>query len=82
MIVVKLQEAILAYKRRTGKAMNYKLLAERTGIERETLSAIANKPGYNTTLEKIDAICGGLNVALNDLLERRPGSRRVRGRTD
>lgn len=77
MIVVKLQEAVLAYKRRTGKRMNYKILAERIGVERDVLSAIATKPGYNTTLEKIDAICDGLGVAVGDLLERRPGPQRI-----
>ena len=72
MIVVKLREAMIEYKRRTGERITYSMLAERCGVSETTLSAIASRPGYNTTLDKVDAICAALGVRLSELLERRP----------
>ena len=72
MIIVKLNEAKLEYKRRTGKRLTNDDLAALSGVAESTLRAIATRPDYNTTLGTIDRICEALNVPLCDLLERRP----------
>lgn len=69
MIAVKLREAMERYKRRTGRRMTYKLLAEQTGIAHNTLRIIGSRDDYNATLELIEKICRALTVTPGDLLE-------------
>jgi DNA-binding Xre family transcriptional regulator len=68
-IVIKLREAMLAYKRRTGERMTYALLAERTGIAQGTLRNIGSQPTYNATIATLTSICIALDVTPGDLLE-------------
>ena len=68
-IVVKLREAMQAYKRRTGERMTYEILAGRTGIAEGTLRNIGSQPAYNTTVATLTKICNALDVLPSDLLE-------------
>ena len=68
-IVIKLREAVLAFKRRTGERMTYDLLAERTGLAKGTLHNIGAERNYNATLRTIALICKELDVTPGDLLE-------------
>ncbi len=69
MIAIKLREAMEAYKRRTGKRMTYKILAEMSGVAQPTLHSIGSRDDYNATLATIEKICRALDVPLHDMLE-------------
>jgi DNA-binding Xre family transcriptional regulator len=68
-IVIKLREAVLSYKRRTGQQMTYELLAERTGLAESTLHNIGGQRPYNATLKTLALICRELGVTPGELLE-------------
>ena len=68
-IVVKLREAMLAFKRRTGGKMTYEILAERTGLSAGTLQNMGSKPRYAPGLGTLTKICVALNATPGDLLE-------------
>ena len=68
-IVIKLREAMLAYRRRTGERMTYAILAERTGLAEGTLHNMGSHRKYNATLATIAKICRALEVSPGDLLE-------------
>lgn len=74
MIVVKIREAMERYRYRTGERLTYEKLAERTGLSRTTIEAIAARPGYNTTLATIEKLCGALDCSPGDILELLPGA--------
>ncbi len=69
MIVVKLREAMEAYRRRTGERMTYAKLSALTGISQETLRSIGSRLNYQPTLGNVEKLCRALNVPLHDLLE-------------
>jgi DNA-binding Xre family transcriptional regulator len=69
MVVIKLREAMLAYKRRTGERMTYQILAARTGIAQATLEVIGSKLGYNTTVATLEKICRALGVDIGQLVQ-------------
>ncbi len=69
MIVVKLRDAMEAYRRRTGQRMTYVRLAERTGIAHSTMRTIGSDLTYHPTLANIERICKALEVSPGDLLE-------------
>ena len=68
-IEIKLREAMLAYKRRTGERMTYAILAERTDLAEGTLHNMGSHRKYNATLATIAKICRALDVSPGDLLE-------------
>lgn len=68
-LIIKLQEAMRAYRRKSGKKMTYKLLEKRTGIPKERLASIGGRPGHNASLSDLGKICVSLNVGPGDLLE-------------
>ncbi len=68
-IVIKLREAMLAYKRRTNERMTYQILAERTGIAEGTLRNMGSRPRYNATIGTLTKVCVALDVTPGDLLE-------------
>jgi DNA-binding Xre family transcriptional regulator len=68
-IVIKLREAVLAFKRRTGERMTYDILAQRTGLAKGTLHNIGSQRNYNATLNTIALICRELGVMPGELLE-------------
>ena len=69
MLVVKLKDAMEAYRRRTGERMTYAELAERTGISHATLRTIGSVLAYHPTLANIERICNALDVTPGDMLE-------------
>lgn len=69
MLVVKLRDAMEAYRRRTGERMTYAKLAERTGISQSTLRTIGSDLTYHPTLANVEKICWALDVTPGDLLE-------------
>jgi DNA-binding Xre family transcriptional regulator len=82
-IVIKLREAVLAYKRRTGQQMTYEILSERTGLAEGTLHNIGGQRPYNATLRTVALICRELGVTPADLLElveEPPKAKRTAGR--
>jgi putative transcriptional regulator len=44
-------------------------VANATGINRMTLSKIANHPGYSTVTDNLDKLCGYFNCQLGQLAE-------------
>jgi putative transcriptional regulator len=44
-------------------------VVQESGISSATLSRIANTPGYNATLENINALCKYFDCSICDLLE-------------
>ena len=68
-IVIKLREAVVAFKQRTGERMTYDVLAERTGLAKGTLHNIGSQRNYNATLKTLALICKELGVTPGDLLE-------------
>jgi putative transcriptional regulator len=45
-------------------------VCEATGISRPTLTRVANVPGYNATIDVLDALCDYFDCAPGDLLQR------------
>lgn len=68
MIIVKLRDAMEAYRRRTGIRLTYECLSQRTGIAITTLQSLASRPGYNTRLSTIESLCNALECNPGDLL--------------
>ena len=56
-----------AFKERRKIILNE--IVQESGISSATLSRIANTPGYNATLENIDALCKYFDCTISDLLE-------------
>jgi|WetSurMetagenome_2_1015567.scaffolds.fasta_scaffold342190_1 DNA-binding Xre family transcriptional regulator len=69
MVAIKLREAMQHYKRRTGKKMTYRILAEISGVAEPTLHSIGSRTDYNATLSTIERLCLALDVGLQDMLE-------------
>jgi putative transcriptional regulator len=53
-------------------------VAEATGINRMTLSKIANHPGYNTGTENLDRLCAYFGCRLEELAQYIPDDRTSR----
>lgn len=71
-MVVKLREAMDAYRRRTGERLTYDALSARTKISVATLQSLAARPGYNTRLSTIEKLCRQLSCSPGELLELSP----------
>lgn len=72
MIAVRLREAMDRFRRRTGRRITYKRLAEKCGVSESTLQSIAARRDYNTTLDTVDRIAVALDCPLDVLLEHVP----------
>ena len=68
MIVIRLREAMKAYKRQHGKKFTYMTLGKATGISPATLDAIQNRTDYNTTIDTLDKICRELKTTPYDII--------------
>lgn len=73
---VRLREQMTAYRERTGEALTYAILAERTGLSRFSLESLATRESYNTTLDTVERICIALACEPGDLLELSPAAAR------
>lgn len=69
MIIVKLKEAMLSYRRRTARKITYEELAAKTGMAVGTLQSIATRENYHPTLANVEKLCRALEVPLHDMLE-------------
>lgn len=56
-----------AFKER--RRIDWKEVAEATGIHRSTLSRMLNTPGYNATTDNLDALCKYFRCELGRLAE-------------
>lgn len=72
---VRLREQMVAFRHRTGEAMTYADLAERTGLSRFSLESLGTRPSYNATLDTIERVCLALGCEPGDLLELEAGQR-------
>ena len=66
---IRLREAMVAYRERTGQRMTYETLSLASGISVATLQSLAARPGYNTCLSTIERVCVALQCTPGDLLE-------------
>lgn len=69
MIRIKLRQAIDDRSFAQGRRITLKEVAEAIGMSRQTLSRLANEPGYNTDLATLDALCRFLDCTPGELLE-------------
>ena len=73
MILVKLKEAIEAYKTRKGlRKFTYRDLSEASGVPYGTIQAIGNREVYSTTFYTLDRICRALETTPGELLHYDP----------
>jgi DNA-binding Xre family transcriptional regulator len=66
---IRLREQMAAYRQRTGEALTYAQLAERTGLSRASLESLGTRPSYNATLATIEKICHALECSPGNLLD-------------
>lgn len=69
MIRVLLKQMLDEKAFREGRRITFAELSEQTGISTATLTRVANRPGYNTNTDTIDALCWYLDCAPGDLLQ-------------
>ncbi len=72
MIILKLREAMEAYRRRTGTRMTYERLSELTGIALGTLQQMGSRLDYHPTLANVEKLCSALETPLDGMLEMVP----------
>lgn len=70
MIRYKLKELIARKSFDEGRRVTLDEVSAETGISRNTLSRIANKRGYSTTIDAIDRLCEYFDCEIKDLIER------------
>ncbi len=69
MIRIKLKQLLDDKAFREGRRITHNEVSEATGIARATVNRIANKPGYNTTTDSVDALCKYFACTPCELLE-------------
>lgn len=69
MIRIKLKALIDDKAFRERRRITLGDVADGTGISRATLNRMSNQPGYNATLEAINALCAYLDCSPCELLE-------------
>ena len=67
MIRLRLTELLADSSFRQGRRVEWRELAEATGIHRTTLSKMANTRGYNATLANLDLLCRYFKCSIGDL---------------
>jgi len=72
MIRFKLKELMAEKSFQEGRRVTYDEIAQHTGINRTTLSKIANQKGYNTNTDNLDALCAYFGCEIGDLAQRVP----------
>ena len=72
MIRFRLKELIAEKSFNEGRRISVEEVAKMSGIHRTTLSKIANKIGYSTTTDILDALCDYFDCELADLAHRVP----------
>ena len=73
MIRFRLKELIAEREFQERRVIPLTEVAANTGINRMTLSKIANHPGYSTVTDNIDRLCNYFGCRVEQLLEHIPG---------
>lgn len=68
MIRFRLAEVMAEYAFRNGKRVEWKDVAEATGVHRSTLSKLLNVRGYNASIDSIDRLCTYFQCRVEDLM--------------
>ena len=69
MLRYKLKQLLADKEFAERRQITLKEVATSLGINRMTLSKLANHPGANVTTDNIDKLCGYFNCAIQDLVE-------------
>lgn len=72
MIRFRLAEVMADYCFRHGKRVDWKDVAEATGVHRSTLSKMLNVRGYNASIESVDRLCTFFQCPVEKLLVHLP----------
>lgn len=73
LIQFRLKELIATKERTEGRKITYRAINQATGINMNTLTAMANNHMDMVGLSTIDRLCGYLNCEVADLMIRVPG---------
>lgn len=68
MIRFRLAEVMAEYAFRQGRRVEWKDVAEATGVHRSTLSKLLNVRGYNASIDSIDRLCTYFQCRVEDLM--------------
>lgn len=74
MIRFRLKELLADKGFREARRVTFDEVSKETGINRTTLSKIANQRGYNTTTNNLDALCRFFEVELGEVAQYVPDS--------
>lgn len=74
MIRLRLTELLADRSFRDGRRVEWREVAEATGIHRTTISKMANQRGYNATCANLDLLCTYFRCPLSDLAVHVPDS--------
>lgn len=74
MIRLRLTELLADKSFRDGRRVEWREVAEATGIHRTTLSKMSNQRGYNATCSNLDLLCVYFRCPLSDLAVHVPDS--------
>lgn len=69
MIRFRLRELMSDRSFTEGKRVTFEEISQATGINRTTLSKMANQRGYNTTTDNLDRLCVFFRCKVGDLAE-------------
>lgn len=69
MIRFRLKELMADKSFKESRRLTYEEVATATGINRTTLSKIANQKGYNTTTDNLDALCSYFGCTVCEIAE-------------
>ncbi len=72
MMRFRLKELMADKSFRESRRITYDEVAKETGVNRTTLSKIANQKNYNTTTGNLDALCTYFACSLSELAEHIP----------
>lgn len=74
MLRFKLKERIADLEFRERRRVTIQEIAEATGLNRMTLSKLANHHGANVHTDAVDKLCSFFGCRVEDLMEHVPGS--------
>ncbi len=69
MIRFRLKELMSEKAFREDRRVTFEEVSAATGVNRTTLSKMANQRGYNTTTDNLDGLCRYFDCKLGDLAE-------------
>jgi putative transcriptional regulator len=69
MLKFKFKQLIAEKEFKDGQSVTITDIAKATGINRMTLSKIANRKGYSTVTDNLDKLCAYFECEISDLVE-------------